>query len=117
MKYIALIIFILACSPQTEQTSEKPEISLGPRLVLNMNSMPTTSIKFNLPEKSHVKMTIINYFDTTIKTLVDEEMNAGHQSVQWDSKDNKANDAPSGLYLARLVTNRAIYVRQLLLVR
>ena len=46
---------------------------------------PTTSIRYSLPERSHVKLTIENSYNTIIKTLVNTEQLPGFYSVSFDA--------------------------------
>lgn len=66
---------------------------------------PTTEIKYELPEASHVTLSIFNVVGQKIRTLVDEQKEPGYHSVQWDSKDGFGNEVASGIYVYR------IYVR------
>ncbi len=66
---------------------------------------PTTKIKFALPERGHVILSIFNVMGQKIRTLVDEQKAAGYHSIIWDSKDDFGNEVASGVYVYR------IYVR------
>lgn len=45
---------------------------------------PSTTIRYSVPEKSFVKLTIENNYNTTIATLVDEEKYPGAYEVSFD---------------------------------
>ena len=47
---------------------------------------PVTTIKCNIPKKSHVKITIHDMMGNLVNVLVDECQNKGSKSVQWDGK-------------------------------
>jgi hypothetical protein len=61
---------------------------------------PTTLIKYQLPEKSHVKLTVENSYKTLIATLVDEEQSAGGHQVSFAT-----NDLAEGIYFYTLEVN------------
>jgi hypothetical protein len=63
---------------------------------------PTTEIKYELPENSHVTLTIFNLVGQKIRTLVDEQQNAGYYSIPWDSKDEFGQEVASGIYFYRI---------------
>jgi len=62
----------------------------------------TTQIQFSLPKSSHVKLEIFNILGQKVKTLVDEELQAGYKQVTWDGTDQESNRVASGLYFYRL---------------
>lgn len=66
-------------------------------LVIGCNSSivddPTTTIKYSVPELSHVKLYVENSYDTIVATLVDQVLAAGHYSVSFDT-----NNLAEGIY-------------------
>lgn len=58
---------------------------------------PTLTIDYSVPEKSLVKLTIENSYNTIIKTPVDDEQNAGVYRVSVD-----VNDLAEGVYFYTL---------------
>jgi hypothetical protein len=56
-----------------------------------------TSIAYNMPSSSHVKISVYNILGAHIATLVDGVADAGQQSVSWNAKDVKP-----GLYFCKL---------------
>jgi hypothetical protein len=54
---------------------------------------PSTTIQFAVPERSYVKLTVENNYNTLIATLVNREMSPGMYSVSFDG-----NDLAEGLY-------------------
>ena len=58
---------------------------------------PTTTISFDLPQASRVKLTIYNILGRGVATLADQMTEAGTHAITWN-----AQDFPTGLYIARL---------------
>ncbi len=73
---------------------------------------PTTTIRFSLPERSHVTLKVFDVLGREMATLVDGALHAGEHSVVFDAKG-----LPSGVYWYRLQTTRFHGVRKLLLLR
>ncbi len=78
---------------------------------------PTTTISYQLPEETPVKLTIYNVqgqlvraYDLGIKT-------AGTYSVEWDGKDQFGRDLPSGTYLYRIKAGTFEQTRKMLLLK
>ena len=63
---------------------------------------PTTSIRFDLSERSRVNMIIYDILGRTIKTLVLYTMEPGFHEIRWDGKDYRGDSVPSGMYIYRL---------------
>ena len=58
---------------------------------------PAISISFLVPEDSHVKLTVMNSYDTKIAMLVDRELVAGVHQVSFD-----ASNLAEGIYFYTL---------------
>ena len=63
-------------------------------------------IKYDLPEYSHVQLTVYNILGQTLNTLIDEWKLAGSYQIYWNSKDKFGMTVPSGIYICRMITNR-----------
>lgn len=69
---------------------------------------PTTLIRYGLPERSHVKMTIHTLLGGEIATVVDAVHEAGAYTI-----DYSAHEIPSGIYFYRLQTERGTLTRRM----
>jgi len=69
-----------------------------------------TTIHFQLVLTSRVTLKIYDLLGNEVAVLVDDEVSAGAQSVQWD-----ASGFPSGMYLCRLKTNNCSETKKLIL--
>jgi len=78
-----------------------PSVEIPAEFVLMQNCPtpfnPGTTIRFGLPHRSHVSVTVINTLGQIVKELVNGEIGAGYHSVGFD-----APGLPSGMYLDRL---------------
>ena len=73
---------------------------------------PTTTIRFSLPEVSHVKLIVYNSLGQQVRTLVDDMREAGYHQARFD-----ASGLASGVYYYRIVASSYIYTRKLLLLK
>ncbi len=73
---------------------------------------PSTTLAFDLPEPTHVRLTIYDVLGRRVALLMDEERPAGRFQVDWD-----ASRLPSGTYLYRLETAGFTATRTLTLVK
>jgi parallel beta-helix repeat protein len=60
---------------------------------------PVTTIKFDLPGTAFVSLKVFNIAGQKIRTLINRKIQAGHQSVVWDGKNESGNQMPSGMYI------------------
>jgi photosystem II stability/assembly factor-like uncharacterized protein len=60
---------------------------------------PSTTLRYELPAQSKVKLAIFTALGQRLSTLVDEVQEAGYHRIVW-----KSADAPSGVYFYRLET-------------
>lgn len=62
----------------------------------------TTSITYDLPTASKVKLTIYDLSGRRVKTLADGIQSAGHRIIDWDGTNEKSVTVASGIYFYRL---------------
>ena len=65
---------------------------------------PQTQIRFGLPEPTRVRLDIYNVLGQRVRTLMDEEMEAGYHTLMWDGRVSGGSLAASGIYMYRLHT-------------
>jgi hypothetical protein len=59
---------------------------------------PDTKITYQLPKAEHVSLEIYNLLGQRIRTLVNENKEAGIYEIQWNGKDEAGRDMPAGMY-------------------
>lgn len=78
---------------------------------------PNTSIEFKVPYSSQVKLDVINLNGQIIKTIVNDELQAGNYKVEWNGTDNFNNRVSSGVYIYRLIQNENELSRKMILLK
>lgn len=73
---------------------------------------PTTTLRFDLPIQSSVKIDIYDMLGRRVATLVDGTLPAGSHEQVWD-----ASSFSSGVYVSRMVTNNGVFVKKLTLIK
>jgi hypothetical protein len=73
---------------------------------------PTTTINFDLKEGGFVKLSVYNVLGQQVATLVNNTMEAGHQSVSFD-----AHGLSSGLYIYKIEVNGFTALHKMMLMR
>ena len=59
---------------------------------------PVTEIRYALPEKSDVKLSVYNMLGQKIRTLIDREQAAGFYSIRWDATNDQKQKVASGIF-------------------
>lgn len=73
---------------------------------------PTTTITFDLPQVSHVRLTVYDMLGREIRSLLDGTVNAGRHSVLFD-----ASGLASGSYIYRLEGDNGVNLKRMLLLK
>ncbi|MDH3251835.1 MAG: T9SS type A sorting domain-containing protein [Ignavibacteria bacterium] len=73
---------------------------------------PSTTIRFTLPEQSHVTLKVFNLLGEEVATLLDGVREAGEESITFD-----AAHLATGVYLYRLVAGDFVQTKRMVLIR
>jgi len=65
---------------------------------------PITNIKFSLKADSEVSLNIYNTRGQRVKTLIEDDIQAGYHSVVWNGTDESGKNVSSGVYFSRFDT-------------
>lgn len=76
---------------------------------------PQTSISFEIPEPTKVRLTIYNLLGQEVITLVDEKRNPGQFVEIWHGQDRFGKSVPSGIYIYRLEAGEFVMSRKMIL--
>ena len=77
----------------------------------------STDIRFELPEASRVKIKIYNLQGQEVRTLLDENREAGYHSIHFDGGNNHGQLLSSGVYIYQLQTNSDIATKKMIIIR
>lgn len=73
---------------------------------------PSTTIKFSIPEKSTVELTVYNQLGELIQTLVNEEKSTGTYEITFNGQD-----LASGIYFYQIKANNFVSTKKLVLLK
>ena len=63
---------------------------------------PSTTIQFSLPARATVTLTIFDVSGRQVRSILNEDREAGSHTVVWDARDNRGQEVSSGVYFYRL---------------
>lgn len=78
---------------------------------------PETSIRYQLRNPEHVRITIFNMRGEQVVTLIDAPKNAGRHSVRWLGLDYSNYPVASGVYIYQIKAGTFLSARKLLLLK
>jgi hypothetical protein len=78
---------------------------------------PQTDIRFSIPTKSDVKLTVYNIAGQAVKVLMSGQLRAGSYTVSWDGTDQADRHVASGVYLYRLQAGQYGATRKMVLLK
>ena len=76
-----------------------------------------TLIKYSLPEKSIVSISIYNSIGKLVRTMESVEKEKGTYFEYWDARDDTGQVLPSGVYFCKLVTNSSVLSKKMLFLK
>jgi hypothetical protein len=78
---------------------------------------PATTVMFDLPSRSRVKLTIYNILGEAVRRMDLGEKPAGRHSVVWNGSDDNNRPLPSGLYLYKIESGDLSAARKMILLK
>jgi|GEM_PF-3616701 len=78
---------------------------------------PTTTINYDIVQRSPVRIVIYDEIGKEITTLVDGEKEPGSYSVQWNGRDKNNIPVSTGVYYYSVLTGQEVQTRKMLLLK
>jgi hypothetical protein len=78
---------------------------------------PSTSIKYALPKSTTVSLRIYDMLGREVRTLVNEEQNAGYHHVVWDGLNDAGVAVATGIYTYRFTAGEYSQTQKMMLLK
>ena len=106
----------LVPEPESDPTTVSMPAT-APRLLGNHPNPfnPDTRIVFELPRQMRVRLAVFDIRGRLVKTILEEQRDAGRQEATWNGQDNHGGSAASGVYLYRLETEEGAFTGRMTL--
>jgi len=108
----------------TQNVSSQPIEFIGKPTTYGLNQNypnpfnPSTVISYQIPEDNvNVKVVIYDINGQIVKTLVNETQNAGRYKVTWNATNNAGSKVSSGVYIYRIIANKFIATKKLMVLK
>jgi hypothetical protein len=105
--------------PVTTATEDEVTVPAGLSLLANHPNpfSVSTTLQFEVPEPSHVRLTVFDVMGRRVRTLIDDVQSARVASIEWDGRSETGRPMASGAYLVRLEADGQSVTRTLILSR
>ena len=78
---------------------------------------PTTTISLNIPEKSHVELSVYDITGARVATLINSDLQAGTYRVNFGGKDGNGKAISSGVYFYRVKAGEQTITRKMVFMK
>ena len=78
---------------------------------------PVTTLRYDLPENTHVSITIYNMLGREVKTLINQAQDAGYKSVIWDATNDYGKLVSAGVYLYQIQASEYMQTKKMVLLK
>ena len=78
---------------------------------------PSTTIPYELPEVSSIKIDIYDLAGKKIRTLVNNNVEAGFHTCVWNGKNDKGEKIAAGVYIVSMKTRSLFQTRKIVFLK
>jgi len=78
---------------------------------------PITTLRYNVPEKILVRISIFDISGNPIKMLVNEVKSAGFYSTRWDAINDKGQPISAGVYFYKIQAGNFVDTKKMILIK
>ena len=78
---------------------------------------PVTTLRYDIPENSHVTITIYDMLGRQVKTLINQTQNPGYKSIIWDATNDYGKTMGAGVYLYQIHTGKFTQTKKMILLK
>lgn len=78
---------------------------------------PVTKIQFDLTQAGKTEVKIFNIKGQKVKTLLDQELEAGIHNIVWSGKDDNGKRVTSGIYFYKVTVNKQEKIKKMIMIK
>ncbi|MDP6143948.1 MAG: agmatine deiminase family protein, partial [Candidatus Marinimicrobia bacterium] len=98
-----------------DKTPIPMEVTLHPAYPNPFN--PSTTLRYDLPEKTTVNIIIYDMLGRQVKTVVNTTQEAGFKSVIWDATNSQGKPVSAGVYFYQIQVGEFVQTRKMVLLK
>jgi len=101
----------------SDEDDTKPPTMLALRPPSPNPFNPSVELSFSLPRDDEVSLDVFDVAGRHVRRLIQTSLRAGQHTCRWDGRSDSGESVSSGVYYARLRTNRESQTRKLTLIK
>jgi hypothetical protein len=102
----------------TFTTTQCPKPNSATVVIIAPNPFPnSTIISFTLQQQQRTTITIYDMKGRIVRTLADEEFNAGVHTLSWNASDDSGAGVLRGMYFIRIQTEQDVQTKKIIVLR
>ena len=78
---------------------------------------PVTTLRYDLTENTHVRITIYDMLGRQVKTLINQAQDVGYKSVIWDATNDYGTLVSAGVYLYQIQASEYMQTKKMVLLK
>ena len=78
---------------------------------------PVTTLRYDLPEPSNVNIIIYDMLGRQVKTLINQNQDAGHKSIRWNATNDYGKPVSAGVYFYRIQAGQFRQTKKMVLLK
>ncbi len=78
---------------------------------------PVTTLRYELPEQSHVTIVIFDMLGRTVRQLINTTQEAGYKSIIWNATNDYGKLASAGVYLYQIKAGEFVQTKKMVLLK
>ncbi|MGB8316637.1 MAG: T9SS type A sorting domain-containing protein, partial [Ignavibacteriaceae bacterium] len=78
---------------------------------------PSTTIKFQLPQKEKVVLEVYNTLGEKVKTLVNDIKDPGFYEARWDGTNDNSINVATGVYIYRIMAGKFVLAKKMIFLK
>ena len=78
---------------------------------------PITTINYDLPKSAHIQLMVYDILGREVRSLINQEQQAGYHSFNWNSKDNFGRPVSAGIYFYQIQSQGFVKTKKMILLK
>ena len=78
---------------------------------------PTTTLRYDIPENSHVTITIYDMLGRKVRTILNLQQDPGYKSLIWNATNDYGKPVSAGIYLYQIQAGEYISTKKMVLLK
>ena len=78
---------------------------------------PVTTLRYDLPEQTHVNITVYDMLGRKVRTILNQQQDPGYKSVIWNATNDYGKPVSAGIYLYQIQAGEYMQTKKMVLLK